>query len=92
MESVEENNPEYEYVLKIHALGFLLGPSLCICGNKIFSIQKYKQNLTSRICFRCINPVCRKRYNIRTNSFFENHPNIKLQLYILRSHQMLYMF
>ena len=44
MEKLEENNPEYEYALKIHALGVLPGPSLSICRNKIFIIQKYKQN------------------------------------------------
>lgn len=80
MENIEGNNPEYEYAIKLNSLGFLPGPSICICGSKLFRIQNYKQNLINGICFRCINPVCRKRYKISNNSFFENHPNIKLQV------------
>ena len=80
MEDNELMKSEYEYATKINSLGYLPGPGICSCGCKKFSIQNLKQNYTSGICFRCTNSSCRKRYNIRQNSFFEKHPNITLQV------------
>ena len=78
MENIEENNSGYEYVMKLNSLCFLVEPSIYICWSKFFSIQNYKQSLTSGIYFRSNNPCMLKRNNILTSSFFENLSNIKL--------------
>ena len=80
MENNEQETSEYEYATKINSLGYLPGPDICSCGWKKFNIQNLRQNYTSGICFRCTNNFCRKRYNIRYNSFFERYPNITLQV------------
>ena len=76
--SEAETNTEYEYASKLKDLGYLPGPEKCGCGNTKFSLQIDNNYKTSKICYRCTNYKCKKGYNVRTNSFLEDFPQIRL--------------
>ena len=59
-------------------MGYLPGPYTWCCGNAEFRIQLDNIYKTSKICYRCSNYKCKKRYNVRINSFFEDFPQIRL--------------
>ena len=51
-----------------------------VLGNKTFYIQEDSNYVTSNAKVRCKNKNCRKRYQIRCNSFFKYFPKIKLRI------------
>jgi len=73
-------NDELHYVIELNSRGFLPSPETCACGNKTFYIQEDSYYVTSNCIFRCKNKNCRKRYQIRCNSFFKYFPKIKLRI------------
>ena len=70
---------EVQYAIQLNNRGFLPGPNICACGNNTFTIQRDSNYKTSNAIFRCKNNKCKKRYQIRYNSFFEPFPKIKLK-------------
>lgn len=81
MESIyndEDTKPEFEYATKLNHLGYLPGPENCKCGNKHLVIEIDNSQKTSKVCFRCNKSNCRRKYNIRANSFFSEFPKIRL--------------
>ena len=57
-------------------IGFLPGPELCKCGNNKFNVQNTSKYKISSLCYRCMNKTCKKIFNIRENSFFEEYKKI----------------
>ena len=68
---------EYYYA-KLKEMGYLPGPVKCDWGNIEFRLKVVNNYKESKICYRCSNYKCKKRFNVRTNSFFAEFPQIRL--------------
>ena len=69
---------EYYYASKLKEMGHLPGPEKWDCGNTEFRLEVDNNYKVSKICYRCSNHKCKKRFNVRINSFFSDFPQIRL--------------
>jgi hypothetical protein len=81
-QNINAQNNETDLAKMLFNEGYLPGPKECLCGSKTFSIQGDKANKTSGCTFRCTNNKCRRKYAIRINSFFQQFPQIKMEIII----------
>lgn len=73
------NDIETDYAKFLYNKGYIKAPQICKCGSSVFII-KDSGSKTSQCIFRCTNAKCKNRVPIRTNSFFNAFPKIKLRL------------
>ena len=71
---------ENDYAKFLYNKGYIKAPQIYKCGNSVFNIYKDSGSKTSQCIFRCTNAKCKNRVPIRTNSFFNAFPKIKLRL------------
>ena len=74
------NDNESDYAKFLYNKGYIKAPQICKCGSSVFNIYKDSGSKTSQCIFRCTNAKCKNRVPIRTNSFFNAFPKIKLRL------------
>ena len=53
---------------------YLSGPEKCDCGNIEFLIQSNNNYNVFILIYRCSNYKCKKRFNLRINSFSDDFP------------------
>ena len=70
---------EINYVKQLYSKGYLPGPLECSCKSKIFNIYKDNQYKINSMSFRCANYLCRKKYGITCNSFFNKFSSQKIK-------------
>ena len=75
-------NNDTDLVKMLFNEGYIPGPKEWLCGSKTFSTQGDKANKTSGCTFRCTNNKCRRKYDIRINSFCQQFPQIKMEIII----------
>ena len=77
-----QDEDEIKYIKQLYSKGYLPGPSECSCKSKIFkifNIYKDKQYKINFMSFRCVNYLCRKKYGIICNFFFNKFSSHKIR-------------
>ena len=74
-----ESDP-ISYAIVLYKKGYLVGPKVCVCGNKCFNIYKDLKYKTNQCSFSCNNYKCKRKFPITINSFFQNFPNQNIRL------------